>query len=373
MTDEKLPRRLRGIVAYSANGDGDYDRTTLNETDRWYQTYTAQEAARERLRNERAQAGGDESIFGIIDAEDIGDPEPVALSVGGLLLSTGVHRINGPAGSGKTRLAYWEILQRVKNGDRWAIFDKEMGPERYKQAMVQLGATEKDLAMIDYIITRDDVTPDLIRHGRALCRVCLEHNCVGILYDSQTPFLAASGVNENDPQGIRAWTDAAARPMAAAGGTAIVLDHTGHDEPERGRGSSDKAAGCDVDMFLSPIAPFARGIDGILGLTIAKDRSGTLQNGSSVRISVRCYDSGDVDFDPENWIIYAGEDIDVAEILALLLIDIGLDFATASELQEKIPGRKQNKLAAIEKAVRNMEIIKMKKGSAYHYMLPEGK
>jgi len=199
----------------------------------------------------------------------------------------------------------------------------------------------------------------------------LNAGCAGILYDSQTPFLAASGIDENDPQGVRAWTDAAARPMAAAGGTAIVIDHTGHAEAERGRGSSDKAAGCDVDMFLSSIEPFARGVDGLLGLTITKDRSGTMVNGSSVRINVQCYENGDVDIRPESWQDFDGTDINVAEILELILLGNGLSYATATELQEKIPGTKKDKLMRIEKAVRDLYITRRKVGKSYQYSLPQ--
>jgi|SRR5215469_14698089 len=360
-----------------AINSGTYDNAEHEQnTDRWYRAYSAQEAARERVRHERLKAGGDESLFSFRSVGEYGDPEPVSLSAGGLTLSYGVHRISGPAGDGKTRVAYWEILARVRSGEKWAIFDTEMGPERCKQAFAQLGADEDELKSILYVEVRDDITPDLVSHGRAMCQKAFAAGCAGVLYDSMTPFLAAAGLSENDPQGVRAFTEAACRPMANEGGTAIVIDHTGHEDKTRGRGSSDKSAGCDADMYLRTISPFAIGRDGLVQLTVTKDRSGTLAVGSFVQIIATCYENGDLDFMHDGWDTkVTGDGSDAVEALGLALAQLGpardRDYVTAGELQAQISGQKQHKLEQIDLAVRSGLILAEQSGNSWHYSYPD--
>jgi hypothetical protein len=360
-----------------AVNSGTYDNAEHEDNvSRWTRQYHAQETARERMRHERLKAGGDESLFSVIPASEIEEPEPVSLSKGGLMLSSGVHRINGPAGDGKTRLAYWEILQRVRAGERWAIFDAEMGKERYKQAMMQLGATEHELESVDYIAVADDIIPDLVLNGRALCAFALSRECSGLLLDSMTPLLAACGVSENDPQGVRAFTDAACRPMANAGGTAILIDHTGHEAKDRGRGSSDKSAGCDVDMYLHTLRPFARGISGLVQLTITKDRSGTLPDGACIYVEAQCYETGEMDFEPESWdSTVTGDGDEAVEALGYALADLGpgrdRDYVTAGELHAKMHGQAQHKTEQVDLAVRSGRISTEKSGKERHYWFTE--
>ena len=385
----------RGVPAMEFRYNPDTDpillhrgnRLVSNREDAEEQQYQKEYRRQSNARRVRAEldarersALGDASLFRVVAAADIAVPEPIAFSKSGLLLCSGVHRINGPAGKGKTRLAYWDILQRVQAGERWAIFDREMGAGRYKQAMIQLGATDANLSSMDYITTEDDVTPNLIRNGRALCRMCLARGCAGILYDSMTPFLAAAGISENDPEGVRAWTDAACRPMAAADGTAIILDHVGHENQERGRGTSDKGAGCDMDMYLSTVTPFSIGCNGAVALTVAKDRSGTLPEGARIRADVRCQDNGDMDFEPRSWSSHSSSDGEgessVADLLTMLLLrpeiaGAGRSWATALELQAVVPGTKAVKLERIADAVSDGSILLQTRGNAKRYSLPD--
>jgi hypothetical protein len=354
-----------------AGAGGDDTAEGENETQYWYHTYLSQEKAREKLRQERLAAGGDESLFRFIAADSIGEPEPVSLDKGGILLSRGIHRISGPPGGGKTRIGYWDVLARVHSGERWGVFDQEMGPERYKQAMIQLGASEDDLSRIDYIDTQDSVTPDLIRHGRALTRVLTRRGCSGILYDSQTPFLAASGISENDPQGVRAWTIAACSGMSCS----IVLDHTGFSDDSRGRGTSDKGAGCDVDLYLKVITPFAIERSGKILLGVTKDRSGTLAAGSEMIVDVSCWDGG-MDFQPRDWDLTGDSGsgaVTVAEALAMLLLQDKFkdrSYALAHELQKVIRGTKADKIRRIELAVKSGSVLEREVGKAKQYSLP---
>lgn len=365
--DPTIQKHLRAVARAAEKGP-----TAAQDTsdEYWLAIYRAQANAKEKLRAEKLVAGGDESLFSVVNPDDIGEPELVELSKSGVLLSRGIHRISGPPGGGKTRLGYWDVLQRVRSGERWSVFDKEMGPPRYKQAMIQLGATPDDLSRIDYIDTPNSITPDLIKHGRALIRSIVSRGSTGILYDSQTPFLAACGISENDPQGVRDWTVSACSGI----GCAIIIDHTGHADDSRGRGTSDKGAGCDADMYLKVLSPFKIGQDGKISLTVNKDRSGTLLSGSKITLDVSCWDGG-MDFQPSDW-GGADEDSDVsvAEALAMLLMQKEFgdrDYARAGELQKAVTGTKEVKIRRIAAAVKDGSILEKEVGNSKRYSLSE--
>jgi hypothetical protein len=322
----------------------------------------AQAQAKEEIRQEDLQSGGDESLYKelVMDPDDIEEAEDVPFSASGLMLDSGIHRISGPPGIGKSRLAYWEVIQRVSEGQPWAILDAEMGQRRYKHVMLQLGATNRDLHNIMYMDAYGGGVPDQIRHGRALMRILEREGYHGILYDSQIAFLGASGISENDAHEVRTWTMAACTGVPCA----IVIDHTGHSDDSRGRGTSDKAAGCDVDLVLNSEVPFARGQSGNLRLTVNKDRSGTLTTGSSIEIGVECFDSG-MEFVPGSWGI--SETLSISEKLAIFLLGSRREYATAAEMQKIVGGRKQNSLAVIREAVELGDIVEEKVGKTKRY------
>lgn len=343
------------------------DRAQIIENARALVYERAREEAKRTLREERLRKGGDESKFTPICLLDVFDPEPVELDASGVLLSSGVHRISGPAGSGKTRFAYWCVLQRIRAGEKWAVCDLEMGSGRCKQALRQLGATDAELRRIFYIRMPDDMTPDLVEHGRALARSVVVLGCSGILFDSMTPFLAASGTSENDPQGVRDWTVSACSGVECS----IIIDHTGHYDDSRGRGSSDKGAVCDVDLVFRVEFPFSIGRDGQVSVHVNKDRSGTLPAQQMMLIDVECTDSG-MNFFPGEWQeLSAGNDGPVEDILALLLINNDRDYARAGELQRAMMCGNTDKTILIKEAVDDGRIILKRVGSEKRYSLPD--
>jgi hypothetical protein len=321
----------------------------------WEGIYDAQDAAKEIRKQKKLRSGGDEGVFRKIRImpEDIKDAEQVEFSSSGLLLDVGVHRISGPPGAGKTRVAYWEIIQRVSSGQKWAVLDAEMGQVRYKQAMKQLGATDDIMGDIYYMDALEGGVPDILEHGRALTRLLQNGGYHGILYDSQITFLGASGVSENDAHEVRNWTVAVSGMPCV-----IILDHTGHMNESRGRGTSDKAAGCDVDLVLKPIRPFSIELSGSISLTVNKDRSGTMAVDSFIDIGIECLGLGDMDFKPGEWIIAQPDyKTTIADLINFMTMDDKREFVTATELQSKLRGRKQSKLDQIRIAVENGEIV----------------
>jgi hypothetical protein len=337
---------------------------------KWRDIYRAQNVARDELKQEKLRSGGDEGIFRKMRVHpgDIPEGEDCQFSSTGVLLDVGVHRIAGAPGTGKTRYAYWEVIDRVMSGQKWAILDAEMGQIRYKRTMKQLGATDQILNSINYMDALEFGVPDILEHGRALSRLLQRDGYHGILYDSQIAFLGASGISENDAHDVRNWT------MSASGvPCAIILDHTGHGNDSRGRGTSDKPAGCDVDLILRAVKPFTMEFSGGISITVNKDRFGLLATGSSIYIDVECLGEGRMNFVPGDWDIIEKDkrkDCSVAEYLGLFILGVDRDYALAGELLAQLIGQKQSRLDQIEIAVANGEIIETRVGNSKHYTLP---
>jgi hypothetical protein len=183
-----------------------------------------------------------------------------------------------------------------------AVYEAEMGPARVKGILLNLGATRDDLRHIRYFKALEDGSViDLVRHGRAFCKGLILEETFYILYDAMTPLLMASGMNENSSTDIRSFVAAACTPMALASGTVYVIDHTGHTNPGRTRGSSDKWAAGDGEFMLSTVDPFARGRSGSIRLTCRKDRSGQIMAGSCLDIQVECAVDGSLDLKAGSW------------------------------------------------------------------------
>jgi hypothetical protein len=254
-----------------------------------------------------AEEGGDE-VFAEVSWPDVKPVRKVPLDEDGLFLERGIHWMSADPGSGKTILAYWKCVRRAKRRQHSAIYECEMGEERALGLLRNLGATDRDLDYIHYYKAKEDedgvsyTVIDLVRHGRAFCRMLISSGYGEYLvYDAVAPLLVAAGKNENEASDVRAWATASCRPIAMAGGAVGVIDHTGHANGGRSRGSSDKPAAGDIILTLEKTAPFARGISGAITLKVTKDRSGTLLDGAELAIEVKASADGSLDLEPDEW------------------------------------------------------------------------
>lgn len=310
----------------------------------------------------------EESLFTYVDMSTVGMPAPAVMAPSDVSISDGVNYIFGQAGDGKTRLVYWDILERIRAGERWALYDREMGPERFRLVMTELGATEEEICSVAYIATAD--TPDLIRHGHILIEQLQRDGYDGIAYDCMAVFLGASNIQENDQTGIRRWIDSACRGMKKA----WIIDHAGHENADHGRGASAKIDAVDFGVHLIVNEAFSAGVDGSITLKVVKDRSGTMQKMSVMDIDIKTSEAQDgihpMTFDPGFWGKPKTTDktsMSVLDILNDILSD-GADYATAGQLQAEMPGtHKGTKLKKIREAVKNGEITLEKVGTTSRY------
>jgi hypothetical protein len=231
----------------------------------------------------------------------VGEYDPPPFSENQTILLEGIHWISGAAGEGKTIFAYWNLLELAKDLFDVAIYECEMGPERAKGLLRNLGATDEDLSHIHYYRSPDGEIWDLVKRGRDFCRHLASQDINVLLYDAAAPLIAAAGGDENIARDVRTFVTESCRPMAEDNGLVLVLDHTGHVDTNRARGSTDKAAGCDVNLILKTTSSFKRGKSGSLSLKCTKDRFGVIEKNATMDIQVVAKDDGSLRLVASEW------------------------------------------------------------------------
>ena len=260
-----------------------------------------------KLNEEEKQQGGDDDIFVHSDWDDIEAVTEVPLGIDGILPESGVVWLHGPAGHGKTILAYWVLLRYSRANYTSGVYECEMGQERSKGLFLNLGAKWRNLRKIHYY-RADDPTDiiDLVAHGRALDRRLRAVDSDVLLYDAANPLMAAAVIagkrlSENEASDVRTFVNTAMRPVTIRGGLAIILDHDKKDGNGQ-RGSSDKPASGDVILSVKATTRFARGRNGVIRVTCDKDRNGTIESDSILDIVVVCEENGSIALKPGKWV-----------------------------------------------------------------------
>jgi hypothetical protein len=214
-----------------------------------------------------------------------GIPEPVLL-FNRLLYRGMLHSLAGPPDCGKSTIAYRAALDELMQGQTVVVLDEEGGREVVTEKLLALGATPADLdperlAYCEFP-TRSWDAADRAGLWELLSRV----RPTLILVDSVGAFMATAGQNEN-------WAEhtipffklllAAAREHDAA---VVVVDHVVKSETtgRYARGSGSKLQIADVAYMVDAIRPFSRHQDGLLKLTVTKDRRGHLHRDHEAKV-----------------------------------------------------------------------------------------
>lgn len=212
-----------------------------------------------------------------------GVPSPVLL--GDFLYQGGLHSIAGPPDSGKSTLALFWALSIARTGRNVLFLDEEGGAEITAEKLAALGASHADLEALTYVPfpgrqwNDDDIA--------SLLDLALQTSPALLLIDSSAAFMARAGMEENSASDVtRFWSQVLTPVAREAQAAVLVIDHdTKSTEQSRyARGSGAKLAAIDVQIKVSLDKPFSRGQDGMLGITITKDRRGHLHRHWNVEV-----------------------------------------------------------------------------------------
>lgn len=213
-----------------------------------------------------------------------GIEKPVLLNE--LLYQGGLHSIAGAPDCGKTTLAAWWALQELRRGNTVAFFDEEGGADIITEKFQSLGASPADLANIAYFPFPGKSWTD--EEVDSLLDLMGDISPTVVLWDSSAAFLARAGLDENRATDVTNWWSRVMTPIARDYKAAVlVVDHdTKSSEQSRyARGSGAKLGALDVQIKVIMARPFTRDQDGLLRVTVTKDRRGWLHRYWKVEMS----------------------------------------------------------------------------------------
>lgn len=211
---------------------------------------------------------------------------PPELMCGDLLYAGGMHTLTGPPDCGKTTFAYAWAKTLLDEGRPVAVFDEEIGHELAAEKLIAMGVEPAAVDRIWYYpFPGRSWTPGDVAE---LARVVMAARPALAIFDSAAAFLARAGLDENAAADVtRFWSDVLTPCARRAGVAVAVIDHeTKNGGPSRyGRGSGAKLAATDVAYKLDAVKPFTREQDGVLKLTVSKDRRGWLHRAHRVHVT----------------------------------------------------------------------------------------
>lgn len=231
-----------------------------------------------------------------------GDYEPIAptvLDVEGampLLYPGRTNQLFGESGGGKTWVAIAAMAETVRSGERALMIDYEDTPAGIAERLVLLGLRDEEIARVDY---RNPTTGLLL--GLEYIAQQLELGAYAlVVLDSTGEAMASGSVNPNADEEVAMWFRRVRELTRLPGGPAVVvLDHVPKDKDaptSYAIGSQRKRAAVTgasyrVDTLKEP----AKGRDGKLRLTVAKDRPGNRAKGTTAAIvDITSLDDGEL-------------------------------------------------------------------------------
>lgn len=231
-----------------------------------------EQAHYEYIRKRREEAEERRDLLGIVDLADVmeeGGTDPEML-VENLLLKAAHTLIFGPKEQGKTWCALCAAAEVMARGGTVVWVDKEMGRSLLADRLVSLGLPAQ--LVRERLVYMEYPTMDGSKESRALWKMMLEYRQPElIVVDAQTEVLADASLNENLGTDIDKWMGWYLTPARRLGITTAILDHTGHDEASRSRGSGHKGNAAKVELAVTCVEPFGRETVGVLKIERKKN------------------------------------------------------------------------------------------------------
>lgn len=193
-----------------------------------------------------------------------------------LLYADKMHAFNAEPEAGKSLLAQWVALERVRAGEHVLYVDFEAGPVDVVSRLLDMGAEPSEILDRFHYVRPDDAVD-----AAAKLRISQMLDVWPVTYcvvDGVAEALALSGWEENVGTDVIAFYQALPRHISRRGICVVVIDHVVKDKETQGRyarGSGAKLAGIDGAAFkLEVVRPFGRGLAGLARVIVTKDRHG---------------------------------------------------------------------------------------------------
>lgn len=202
----------------------------------------------------------------------------------GLFYKAAVNSLFGESGSGKTWLLMAALAERINLGETVVMVDFEDTAIGAVSRLRALGLADAQLR--DHFLylspavwagadTLDTLDALLVDRGVSLAVI-----------DSVGEALSLAGVQPNADEEVAAWHRVLPRRWARLGLSVVLLDHPPKDReaPDLfALGSQRKRAAIDgIALRVTTLTSFARGVSGMVKVTVAKDRQGTYPTGASI-------------------------------------------------------------------------------------------
>lgn len=202
--------------------------------------------------------------------EHIRSSPPPTPDIGGVFYPGQTHTLVGKSDAGKSLFMALIARDLINTGEDVLWIDHEQGAPRVLRRLMDFGATDEALVnhlwRIHYPLGLPP--PDALE---AFAGVKL-----GVI-DAITGVLASCGFNSNADTEVELAYAAIMRPLAEQGASVVTIDHMGHLDSKRPRGSQRKTGAVDVELLFKAVKKFEPGQGGRASITIGRDRDGAIQ------------------------------------------------------------------------------------------------
>lgn len=207
---------------------------------------------------------------------------PTVLAVDGglpLFYPGRVNSLFGESGSGKTWIALAAAAECLRRGQRVLMVDWEDNVRGVAERLINIGLTVDDVRLVDYINPTTGLLTGLARLRKLSGPFGL------VVLDSTGEAMAAAGVDSNDDSDVARWFALVKLLCLLPGHPPVLLpDHvpksseapTAYAIGSQRKRAAITGASYRVDAIKEP----GKGIDGLLKLTVAKDRLGNRAKGA---------------------------------------------------------------------------------------------
>ena len=192
-----------------------------------------------------------------------------------LLYAGKVNGLLGESESGKTWIALYAVQQALTQGKRVIYIDFEDSARGIRNRLRNLGTIDEHLANLTY------ANPDEALHMEAstdLYSALAARQPHLVVIDGVNAAMTLLGLDLNSNTDATKFSQLILKPLKKGGAAVLTIDHVPKSKDNRGNyaiGAQSKRADIDgAAISVEVLAPFGRGQNGELKLTVTKDRPG---------------------------------------------------------------------------------------------------